>query len=304
MRLFFVGKLLEEQRQSWVIDLMVPVAINNVQVLQCGARELVLDKPRVMGILNITPDSFSDGGKFVRIDQALEQAESMINAGADIIDIGGESTRPGAGAVSEQAEMDRVLPVIEAVNNRFDTIISLDSSKAGVMKAAASAGIGMINDVRALLDVNAADAACQSKLPVCLMHMLGEPRTMQAAPSYSDVVYEVTEFLLQRKQACIDIGISSSQIVLDPGFGFGKNLVHNLTLLKGLAHLSKHAPVLIGLSRKRMFAQILGNDDVSRVSASVAAALLCVQQGASIVRVHDVEQTVHALAVHNAVQAI
>ncbi len=283
---------------------MKSAGINDVQVLQCGAKQLVLDKPRVMGILNVTPDSFSDGGQFIEIDIALKQAESMIDAGADIIDVGGESTRPGAASVSDQAEMDRVLPIIEAVISRFDTIVSLDSSKAAVMREAVSVGIGMINDVRALREVNALDVACQSNLPVCLMHMLGEPRTMQEAPSYCDVVSEVTEFLLQRRQVCIDAGMKSSQIVLDPGFGFGKTLTHNLTLLKELARLCKQAPVLIGLSRKRIFAQILGGDDISRVTASVTAALLCVQRGASIVRVHDVEQTVQALAVHNAVRSI
>lgn len=283
---------------------MKSAGINDAHVLQCGPKQLVLDKPCVMGILNITPDSFSDGGQYIDVDVALKHAESMINAGADIIDVGGESTRPGAESVSDQAEMDRVLPIIEAVNSRFDTIISLDSSKAAVMREAASAGIGMINDVRALREENALEMACRSNLPVCLMHMLGEPRTMQKAPTYCDVVSEVTEFLLQRRQVCINAGMESSQIVLDPGFGFGKTLTHNLVLLKELAHLCKHAPVLTGLSRKRIFAQILGGDDISRVTASVTAALLCVQRGASIVRVHDVEQTVQALAVHNAVQSI
>lgn len=275
-----------------------------VRKLHCGAKTLLLDKPRVMGILNVTPDSFSDGGQFVQIDAAIRQAESMIGAGADIIDVGGESTRPGAVAVTAQQEIDRVLPVIEAVNSRFDTIISLDSSNATVMRAAIAAGIGMINDVRALREDGALSVARDSALPVCLMHMLGEPRTMQANPQYADVVSEVGEFLLKQRQVCIDAGFDESQVILDPGFGFGKTLTHNLTLLKRLGELCEHAPVLTGLSRKRMFAQILGDDAASRITASVSAALLCVQRGASIVRVHDVEQTVQALAVHNAVQAI
>jgi len=283
---------------------MRPIDINEVQVLRCGPRQLVLDRPRVMGILNVTPDSFSDGGHFLQFDSALKQAEAMVNAGADIVDVGGESTRPGAASVSDQAEMDRVLPIIEAIHSRLDTIISLDSSKAAVMREATAVGIGMINDVRALREANALDVARQSNLPVCLMHMLGDPRTMQRSPTYTDVVAEVTGFLMERRRLCIDGGMDASQIVLDPGFGFGKNLIHNLTLIKGLGQLCKQAPVLIGLSRKRMIAQLLGNDEVSRVSGSVSAALLCVQQGASIVRVHDVEQTVHALAVHTAVRAI
>ena len=270
--------------------------------LRCGSRVLSLDKPRVMGILNVTPDSFSDGGRFDTLDKALLQVESMLDAGADIIDIGGESTRPGAAAVSEQEEMDRVLPVIEAIISRFDTIVSLDTSKASVMTVGAAAGVGMLNDVRALREPGAVEAAASTGLPVCLMHMLGEPRTMQREPVYVDVVVEVGHFLEERRQVCIDAGIEASSIVLDPGFGFGKTLVHNLTLLKHLASLGKHSPLLTGLSRKRMFAQILGSDSADRVAASVSAALLCVQNGSSIVRVHDVAPTVQALAVFAAVQ--
>ena len=277
--------------------------MSDVPVLRCGRRELSLDRPRVMGILNVTPDSFSDGGQFTHMDTALRQAEAMLNAGADIIDVGGESTRPGAASVNEQEETDRVLPIIEALVSRFDTIISLDSSKAAVMRAAVAAGVGMINDVRALQEPGALSVACESALPVCLMHMLGQPRTMQAAPRYSDVVAEVNAFLLQRRQACTEAGMDATQIVLDPGFGFGKTLGHNLTLLQELSQLCATAPVLIGLSRKRMFAQLLGNDATDRTTASVVAALLGVQRGASIVRVHDVEQTVQALTVYHAVQA-
>ena len=271
-------------------------------VLRCGSRILTLDKPRVMGILNITPDSFSDGGRFVSLDKAVMQAAAMLEAGADIIDIGGESTRPGAASVSEQEELERVLPVIEAITSRFDTIISLDTSKASIMREGAASGVGMLNDVRALREPGAMEAAEATGLPVCLMHMLGEPRTMQRDPVYVDVVAEVGQFLEERRQACLDAGLAASSIVLDPGFGFGKSLTHNLTLLKNLASLGKNAPLLTGLSRKRMFAQILGSESADRSTASVAAALLCVQNGSSIVRVHDVAPTVQALAVLAAVQ--
>jgi dihydropteroate synthase len=257
-----------------------------------------------MGILNVTPDSFSDGGQFVTLDKALRQVAVMLEEGADIIDVGGESTRPGAQAADERQELDRVLPVIEAITQRFDTIVSIDTSKASVMRAAVAAGVGMINDVRALREPGALQAAAHSALPVCLMHMQGEPRTMQHKPVYVDVVQEVSDFLQSRRQACIDAGIDAARIVVDPGFGFGKTLEHNLQLLRHLDRLGDAAPILIGLSRKRMFAQILGSDCASRVTASVSAALLCVQHGASIVRVHDVAPTVQALAVWRAVQAV
>jgi len=254
-----------------------------------------------MGILNVTPDSFSDGGHFLELDTALRQTEVMLAAGADVIDVGGESTRPGAADVAVQLELDRVLPVVEALTERFDTIVSLDTSKSVVMREGAAAGAGIINDVRALREEGSVEAVVQTGLPVCLMHMQGEPRSMQHAPVYRNVVTEVIEFLMSRRQICIESGIAEAQIVLDPGFGFGKNLGHNLMLLKQLDRLCAEAPVLIGLSRKRMFAQILKDDKVSRVTSSVAAALMCVERGASIVRVHDVEQTVHALAVFQAV---
>lgn len=255
-----------------------------------------------MGILNVTPDSFSDGGRFDSLTKALDQTERMLAAGADIIDVGGESTRPGASEVSEQLEMDRVLPVIEAINGRFDTIISLDTSKAAVMREGAAHGVGLINDVRALQEPGAMAAALESALPVCLMHMQGQPRVMQHDPRYENVVVEVGEFLRRRRKACVDIGMDASQVVLDPGFGFGKTLTHNLQLLRHLGDLALESPLLVGLSRKRMFAQILGSDSADRVSASVSAAVLCVERGASIVRVHDVEPTVQALAVLRAVQ--
>lgn len=253
-----------------------------------------------MGILNVTPDSFSDGGRFFAIDDALTQVQRMISEGADIIDVGGESTRPGAEAVGEQQEIDRIAPVIQAIATRFDVVVSVDTSKGAVMKEAASAGAGMLNDVRALREPDALDAAVKTGLPVCLMHMQGQPRTMQEAPQYNDVVGEVIQFLMQRREVCITAGIEAGQIVLDPGFGFGKTLAHNLTLLNELAQLCDKAPVMIGLSRKRMLGAILGDDSANRMTASVTAALLCVQRGASIVRVHDVLPTVHALAVHRA----
>lgn len=249
-----------------------------------------------MGILNVTPDSFSDGGRFDHLDTALRQAELMLNDGADIIDVGGESTRPGAADVADQEEIDRVVPVIEALIHRFDTVVSIDTSKAAVMRAAAAAGAGMINDVRALQEPGAMAAAVASALPVCLMHMQGEPRTMQANPHYENVVQEVGNFLNQRMNDCVAAGIQKSQVVIDPGFGFGKNYNHNWTLLNQLSELTAIAPVLTGLSRKRMIAESLGSADMDRTVASAAAALLCVLNGASIVRVHDVAPTAQALA--------
>jgi dihydropteroate synthase len=229
-----------------------------------------------------------------------KEAEDALLGGADIIDVGGESTRPGAANVSEQDEIDRVVPVIEAVRQASDVIISIDTSKASVMEAAVGAGAGIINDVRALREPQALETAARLGLPVCVMHMQGQPRTMQQNPAYADVVLEVTEFLAKRYKACIDAGISSDQIIIDPGFGFGKTTHHNLSLLYHLERLCDVAPVLTGLSRKRMFAELLESDSADRVSASVAAALLCVQRGASIVRVHDVRQTVDALKVYSA----
>ena len=270
--------------------------------LQCGAQVLRLDRPRVMGILNVTPDSFSDGGRFFTLDGALAQADAMLCEGADIIDVGGESTRPGADAVDEQREIERVAPVIDAITQRFDTIVSIDTSKPAVMQAACAAGAGIINDVRALREPGALEMAANTGLPVCLMHMQGEPRTMQNSPAYDNVVDDVTAFLLERRTVCMAAGIDPQQIVLDPGFGFGKTLAHNMALIARLDVLCRHAPVVIGLSRKRMLGAILQDDTASRVTASVTAAVSCVQRGASIVRVHDVGPTVQALAVHLAVE--
>jgi len=255
-----------------------------------------------MGILNVTPDSFSDGGRFVDLDAALVQTETMLKAGATIIDIGGESTRPGAKQVTDQQEMDRVLPALGNIVERFDTVVSIDTSKAAVMQEAASAGAGMINDVRALQEPDALAAAATTGLPVCLMHMLGQPRTMQKAPEYADVVSEVTEFLKERVDTCRSAGIGNDQLLIDPGFGFGKTLSHNLELLRNVGKLADIATVLVGLSRKSMVAGMLGDDQIDRVTGSVVAAMQCIQQGASIVRVHDVAQTAQALRVINAVQ--
>ncbi len=273
-------------------------------VLNCGGRELDLSRPHIMGILNITPDSFSDGGKFNDLDTALSHAEHMLAAGADIIDIGGESTRPGAQEVSEQQELDRVIPVLQAIKSRFDTIVSIDTSKAAVMRESAAHGVGLINDVRALQEPGAMEAASQSGLPVCLMHMLGEPRTMQVAPAYNDVVVEVAEFLKEKVDLCRSAGIAPQNVLIDPGFGFGKTLSHNIELLRNLDKLVAIAPVLIGLSRKRMIAEMLGNEQTSRVVGSIVAAMQCAERGASIVRVHDVAETAQAFRVWHAINDI
>jgi len=272
------------------------------QILKCGARNLNLNRAQIMGILNVTPDSFSDGGQFAALDNAMAQADRMLQAGAAIIDVGGESTRPGAEAVSEQQELDRVMPVLQAIVERFDTIVSVDTSKAQVMREATRAGAGMLNDVRALREPGAMKAATESGLPVCLMHMMGQPRSMQKAPKYANVVNDVSEFLKERVKACRSAGVGEQQLLVDPGFGFGKTLSHNVELLRNLGKLADIAPVLAGLSRKRMIAGMLGNPHTSRVTGSVVAAMHCVQQGASIIRVHDVAQTAQALRVTNVVQ--
>jgi len=274
----------------------------SVQILKCGARNLSLHRAQIMGILNVTPDSFSDGGQFVNLDAALAQADRMLKAGASIIDIGGESTRPGAAEVSEQQELDRVMPVLQGIVARLDTIVSVDTSKALVMREAARAGAGMLNDVRALREPGAMQAATDAQLPVCLMHMLGQPRSMQKAPKYANVVNDVAEFLKERVKACRSAGVGAEQLLVDPGFGFGKTLSHNVELLRNFGKLAAIAPVLAGLSRKRMIAGMLGDNHTSRVTGSVVAAMHCVQQGASIIRVHDVAQTAQALRVTNAVQ--
>mgnify|MGYP001815700549 FL=1 len=255
-----------------------------------------------MGILNVTPDSFSDGGRFVGRDAAVRQAEVMARDGAHIIDIGGESTRPGAADISEQEELDRVIPVIEAVVAAVDAPVSIDTSKAAVMRAAVASGAAMINDIRALREEGALQAAVALQRPVCLMHMLGQPRTMQQQPEYGDVVAEVRDFLAQRVRECVAAGLAEDSIVVDPGFGFGKTPRHNVELLSNLRQLrSTGRPVLVGLSRKSTLGALTGRDVEDRMPASIAAAVIAVIEGAAIVRVHDVRETVDALRVAAAV---
>ena len=262
---------------------------------------LDLTSPRVMGILNVTPDSFSDGGKFSQLDDALYQVERMVAEGADFIDVGGESTRPGAAEVTVEDELQRVVPVIEAITQRFDTVVSIDTSKAQVMKEAVHAGAGLINDVRALREEGALEIASNLNVPVCLMHMQGQPRTMQAAPQYNDVVEEVKKFLQQRMHACLEAGISHDQILLDPGFGFGKSLAHNYQLLNQLEKLHQlDVPLLVGLSRKSMLGKLLERETDDRLAGSIAGATICAMKGAQIIRVHDVKETVDAVKVVSA----
>jgi dihydropteroate synthase len=276
--------------------------LNPKRVLDCNGRALDISRPAVMGILNITPDSFSDGGVFLSPEKAIAQALRMAEEGADIIDVGGESTRPGARPVSAQEEMDRVLPVVKALHARTPLPISIDTSKPDVMRAAVAAGAGFINDVLALRTDGALAAATELNVPVCLMHMQGEPRTMQNDPRYTDVVSEVRDFLKQRLEACVNAGIPASRLVVDPGFGFGKTLEHNIELLRGLKKLQGlGATVLVGLSRKSMIGKALGLPVEQRLHASVALAVMAVQQGARIVRVHDVGPTVEALRMWSAI---
>ncbi len=265
---------------------------------------LDLSHPQVMGILNITPDSFSDGGDFIAPDAAILHAEQMLRDGAAIIDIGGESTRPGAEAVSEQEELDRVIPVIEAIRQRLSVIISIDSSKPAVMREAVAAGAGLINDVMALQLPGAMQAAREMSVPVCLMHMQGEPRTMQQNPEYGDVVSDIMRFFERRVEACVTAGIPRERLLLDPGFGFGKTLEHNLTLLRRLDEFgSIGLPLLVGISRKSMIGAILDGAPVGdRLYGGLAAAVLALEKGAAIIRVHDVRQTADALKVVNAVR--
>ncbi|MCH8542667.1 MAG: dihydropteroate synthase [Alcanivorax sp.] len=273
-----------------------------MKTLQCGARTLTLSAPVVMGVLNVTPDSFSDGGRFIGRDAALHQARQMHADGAAIIDVGGESTRPGALPVSEQEELDRVIPVVEAIAAELDTIISLDTSTPAVIRAGAAAGAGLINDVRALQRPGALEAVALTGLPVCLMHMQGEPDTMQQAPRYDDVVADVLAFLRQRIQACEAAGIGRERLLLDPGFGFGKTLAHNLRLLRELDRLAAEGlPLLVGMSRKSMIAKLLGRGVDERLPASLALAVMAAERGAAILRVHDVRETSDALRMTQAV---
>ncbi|MDE1463266.1 dihydropteroate synthase [Spartinivicinus poritis] len=273
------------------------------QLLACGNRSLDLRQPHVMGILNVTPDSFYDGGAYKYLDQALVQAERMVKEGASIIDVGGESTRPGAKPVSASEELDRVIPVVEQISQQLDVIVSVDTSTPAVITEAANNGAGLINDVRALLRDGALQAAADTNLPVCLMHMQGEPGNMQSNPKYLSVVDDVKQFLLARIKACETIGISRSRLVLDPGFGFGKTVEHNFSLAKHLADLKNlELPILIGVSRKSMIGAALNKDVDERLYGTLAVNLWCYMQGGSIFRVHDVAATVDCLKLVQAIQ--
>jgi len=269
--------------------------------LSCGKHTLDLTRPVVMGILNTTPDSFSDGGSYyagggLDLDLALRRAEQMVAEGAAIIDVGGESTRPGAAPVSEQEELERVVPVVEAIGANLDTVISVDTSTPAVITASAAAGAGLINDVRALERAGALQAAAAADLPVCLMHMQGQPGTMQRAPHYEDVVAEVGAYLRARMRACEQAGIARERIVFDPGFGFGKTDEHHLALMRNLARLApSDIPLLVGVSRKSMVGRLLNREVEERLPGSLALAMLAAQRGAKILRVHDVAATVDVL---------
>jgi dihydropteroate synthase len=291
--------------------------MNNIKTtqkqLQCGSKVLDLSKPAVMGVLNLTPDSFSDGGNVfskaqVDPNKVLATVSTMIDDGADIIDLGGESTRPGAEPVSVQEELDRVIPVLNRLTANFDSIFSIDTSTPEVMKEAADAGAHIINDVRALQRPRALQTAANLGLPVCLMHMQNQPKTMQDNPEYQDVLAEVLEFLGKRKQECLDIGMQADQILLDPGFGFGKTLAHNLSLFNGLPTMAKQDhPILVGLSRKSMIGQIINAEVNDRLIGSVTMALLAAQLiygagGTAILRVHDVRETKQALDIWQAIE--
>ncbi|AOV17325.1 dihydropteroate synthase [Acidihalobacter aeolianus] len=267
--------------------------------IDCAGRVLDLSRPRIMGILNVTPDSFSDGGRYTSVASAVAHAVSMVEAGADMIDVGGESTRPGAPEVGADEEAERVIEVIKHLHQAVDVPISIDTRKPSVMRAAVEAGAGFVNDIRALLEPGALSLAVELGVPVCLMHMQGEPRNMQAAPEYRDVVCEVEAFLLRRARECIDAGIDRGRILLDPGIGFGKNLQHNLALMRATTALAGHGfPLLLGVSRKRVIGALLRNRPIEgRVDGSVGAAVALALAGAKILRVHDVRQTADALQV-------
>ncbi len=273
------------------------------RVLDCAGRRLTLDRPRIMAIVNVTPDSFSDGGEHFDAAAAIAHGLMLAGQGADILDVGGESTRPGADEVPVDEELRRVIPVIEALVRDSDCIVSVDTGKPEVMRAAIAAGAGMVNDIRALRSEGALAVVADSGAAVCLMHMQGEPRSMQDAPHYDDVIGEIHRFLAERIFACEMAGIDRKRLVIDPGFGFGKTLAHNLTLLAGLDRFADlDVPVLAGLSRKRMIGTVTGREATGeRVYGSVAAAVLAAQRGAAILRVHDVAATRDALAIGSAV---
>ena len=270
--------------------------------LRCGGHRLDLDRPRVMGVVNVTPDSFSDGGRFFDPARALDRARQLMADGADIVDIGGESTRPGAHPVSEADELARVLPLIETLAGE-GALVSIDTTKPSVMRAAIAAGAAVVNDVRALEEPGALEAVAQSHTAVCLMHMQGAPRTMQREPHYDDVVREVRDFLLARAHACEAAGIAHDRIAIDPGFGFGKTVDHNLQLLRALPTMVHTGyPVVAGLSRKSTIGRLTGREVDDRMAGSVSAALAAVARGAAIVRVHDVKETVDAIKVWLAIE--
>ena len=273
-----------------------------VNAVPCGARTLDLSRPRIMGVLNVTPDSFSDGGQLYRdgrvdTDALLARAEQMLAEGADIMDVGGESTRPGAAAVTEAEELDRVVSAVEALAQHFDTIISVDSSTPSVMRESARCGAGLLNDVRGFQRPQALQAAAESGLALCVMHMQGEPDTMQTAPTYSDVLQDISHFLSRRLADLSSVGIDLDRVIIDPGFGFGKTAEQNFELLARLEALCNQGqPILVGLSRKSMISSVLDRPPEQRMVASVALALMAVERGARIVRVHDVAATFDALS--------
>jgi len=274
-------------------------------MIDCAGKSLDLSQPRVMGVLNTTPDSFSDGGSFITTDNAVVRAVQMVEEGAAIIDVGGESTRPGAEPVSIDEELQRVIPVIEALRTEIDVPVSIDTRKPEVMQAAVSAGAGMINDVTALQAAGAVDLAVRLNVPVCLMHMQGSPYSMQDQPGYDNVVTEVISFLETRAQHCLRHGMAREHILLDPGFGFGKTAEHNLQLLQQLGQLvAVGFPVLAGLSRKSMIGHILGLPVDKRLYASVSLAVLAVWQGAALIRSHDVKATLDAIHMCHAVRDV
>ena len=273
--------------------------------MQFKHTEIDLSVAHVMGILNVTPDSFSDGGRHNTVEKACAHALEMVRAGATFIDIGGESTRPGAPEVSEQEELDRVIPVIEKLAGQTDAVISVDTSKAAVIRESVRAGAGLINDVRALQEKGALEASAEAGVPVCLMHMKGEPKSMQSAPEYTDVADEVINFLLARVDVCKQAGIDDKHILLDPGFGFGKTLDHNYQLLAEMSRVQHLGyPLLVGMSRKSMIGQLLNKPTDQRLAGSLALATIAAQMGAKIIRVHDVDETVDAIKIVNKIQQI
>lgn len=277
--------------------------------LQCGQRSLSLETPKIMGVLNVTPDSFSDGGQLLSSsglllqDRLLERAAQMVKAGAAILDIGGESTRPGAAPVSLQQELDRVMDAVRVIAPRLDVILSVDTSTPEVMREAAQAGAGLLNDVRAFLREGALDVAVASRLPVCLMHMSDEPDRMQQQTDYGDVVTDVKTFLERRIAVCLETGISKDQVMIDPGFGFGKTVAQNYEMLRRLEEFSSfELPILVGVSRKSMIGAITGRPASERVVPSAVLAVMAAARGASVIRVHDVAETADALGVWQATE--